>query len=405
MVRYRTTWYYLCIYFLFAATALRGIVDFFSNEWPQRWPVAVLLSLVGTLIFFEPWVTKRGAIKTALYLGCQMLFTFSLALQSPFLDYFLLLFVILSAQAMFLLQPRRGLYWIGAFTTVTAVALFYGQGWPAGVPFLLMYSAAYLFVGSYALVTIQAETGRQESQRLLAELQAAHHQLQQYANQVKTLTVIEERQRLARDLHDSVTHTLFSINLTAEAARMLYSQDPARLEKPLTQLQTLAQSALAELRSLIFELRPLTETYATLSTALRRHIVAVAEQHDLTVDLQIEDEPELADSQAEQLLRVIQEALHNVVKHAQTKQAAIVLKQINRATAPHLQVVIRDHGVGFAPEALDSSGIHFGLTTMRERVASLDGSFELQSSPGVGTEITVTIPLQAVQYQKEQPNE
>lgn len=186
---------------------------------------------------------------------------------------------------------------------------------------------------------------------------------------------------------------------------MLYSQDPARLEQPLKQLQTLAQSALAELRSLIFELRPLTETYANLSTALRRHIAAVAEQHELAVDLQIEEEPELADSQTEQLLCVIQEALHNVIKHAQTKQADIVVQQITHTTEPQLRVVIRDHGKGFPLEALAPPGAHFGLTTMRERVASLGGSFELQSSPGAGTEVTVTIPLTAVQHKEEQLDE
>lgn len=389
MNRYRTLWFYLCLYLIFAATALRGVADFFGNNWPQRWWIAALLALVGGLLLLEPWLTRRSRAVTIVYLGSQTALIFSLTIQPPFLDYFLLLYVILSAQAMFLLSPHRGLAWLGTFTALTAIALLYGQGWPNAVPFVLMYAAAYIFVGSYALVVIQAETARHESQTLLAELQTAHRQLQRYADQVKTLTVIEERQRLARDLHDSVTHTLFSINFTAEAARLLLRQNPVALERPLIQLQTLAQSALAELRALIVQFQPLTAADTDLASALRRYTATLHEQHDLTVALQIAAEPTLSAQQGEQILRIVQEALHNVVKHAQTPRADLALACIDGC----LTVTIHDQGVGFTPEGTPATGQHFGLASMRARAAALGGSVVIDSSPGAGTHITVTVPL------------
>jgi signal transduction histidine kinase len=279
--------------------------------------------------------------------------------------------------------------WIGVFTALSTVALFYGHGWPTAVPFVLMYAAAYIFVGSYALVVIQAETARHESQTLLAELQTAHRQLQRYADQVKTLTVIEERQRLARDLHDSVTHTLFSINFTAEAARLLLRQNPAALETPLAQLQTLAQSALAELRALIVQFQPLTSADTGLASALRRHIATLKAHHALTVDLQIAAEPALSTEQGEQILRIVQEALHNVVKHAQTPRADLALVCVDG----NLMVTIRDQGVGFTAEGVPITGQHFGLASMRARAAALGASVVIDSHPGAGTRITVTVPL------------
>lgn len=397
MARYRTFWFYTCLYLIFVATSLRGLADFFGNGWPHRWLVATLLAAIATLLSVEPWLTRRGRGTAMLYLAIQTALIFALALQPPFVDYLVLLYVILSAQAMFLLPPRTGLYWIAVLTAVTAVALLYGQGWPDVVPFLLMYAAAYIFVGSYALVTIQAETARQESQTLLGELQAAHRQLQRYAEQVKALTVMEERQHLARELHDSVTHTLFSINMTAEAARILLTQNPAGLERPLTQLQTLAQSALTELRALISQLRPAAIGDVSLGVTLRRHLDTVQQRDGLMVDLQIEYDPVLVEHQVEHLMRVIQEALHNIVKHAQTRQASVVLQSVDG----QLKVVICDQGVGFTPECVPINRQQFGLASMRERVAALDGCFIINSSPGAGTQITVTVPLQPALHQEE----
>jgi signal transduction histidine kinase len=124
------------------------------------------------------------------------------------------------------------------------------------LPLIMIYTAAGFFFGSYTAFIRQAETARSETQRLLTELRAAHEQLQAYSAQAEELAVVQERNRLARNLHDSVSQTVFSMTLLAEAVRMLCDRDTARATSELDGLGALAQSALSEMRSLIFELRP-----------------------------------------------------------------------------------------------------------------------------------------------------
>jgi signal transduction histidine kinase len=387
--RYRTRWFYVCLYLVLAATIIRGLADFFTNVWPQRWVAAGLLGLVSLLTVTEPWLTKRWPWTTHLYLVGQTALILALAVLPPYVDYFVLLYVVLSAQVMNFFPPAYGLRWIALFTVVAASALFYGQGWPNALPFLLMYTAAIIFIGSYAMVTAQAETARQQSQQLLADLQTAHRQLQTYAAQVKELTLIQERNRMARELHDSVTHTLFSINMTAEAAQLLLARDPALVGPPLAQLQALAQSALAELRALIFQLRPALVAAPSLLPALHQHLADWQRRDELAVTLRADSEPPLTTHQAEQILRVIQEALHNVIKHANTRQATVTLETGNDC----LKLVIADEGVGFDLTTVHGQGQHLGLTSMRERVTELGGDFTLVSSPGQGVVIKVEVPL------------
>ena len=117
------------------------------------------------------------------------------------------------------------------------------------------------------------KSAQAKSQALLIELQAAHHQLQEYASQVEELSAAQERNRLARELHDSVTQTIFSMTLTAQSALILVDRDPARVKEQLVHLQALAKNALAEMRSLIQQLRPRSLAEEGLAAALRRHAV------------------------------------------------------------------------------------------------------------------------------------
>jgi signal transduction histidine kinase len=209
--------------------------------------------------------------------------------------------------------------------------------------------------------------------------------LYEQAQQVATL---EERQRLARELHDSVTQTIFSMTLTSEAARILLHRDPARVAAQLEHLQQLAQEALAEMRSLIYELRPAREAEAGLVPALRQHVVERQNRDGLTAALHVEGEKRLPPEYEAALFRIVQEALNNVVKHAQTDQAKVTLHMTGQA----ISLVIEDHGVGFDPASVGSNTSRIGLTSMRERAETLGGAFTLESQPGAGARIKVEIP-------------
>lgn len=388
LTRHRWLLFYLAFYVLLGAIALRALVIYFSIPHPQRWIAAMLLLAFTGLLISERWLTRRYHGYPTFYLAVQTILIFNLLLLPPYLDFFGTLFVPLSVQAMFLFSQRTGLRWLGLFTLATAIGLGYGLGWLASLPFTLIYGSAFIFVGSYAVVTAQAEAARQESQTLLAELQIAHHQLQTYAVQAEELAVAQERNRLARELHDSVTQTIFSLTLTAKAARLLLERDPSQVAAQLDHLQELAQNALAEMRSLIFQLRPTPVEEKGLLPTLQQHLALLQRQHNLTVNLQLDDEPQLPPEQKVRLFRIVQEALNNVVKHAQTDQATVRLRQDNG----RFILEVTDQGTGFDLNAPGTNRETLGLANMRERAEMMGGGLTIETQPGAGVRLRVEIP-------------
>jgi signal transduction histidine kinase len=282
-----------------------------------------------------------------------------------------------------------------------AVLMILGPGWGVGLPLVLINVVAYSFVASYVAVIRRLETARREaeiarreSHTLLAELQEAHRDLQVYAAQTEELASAEERNRLARELHDSVTQTIFSITLTAESARILLDRDPSKVAAQLDRLQELAKDALAEARSLILHLRPKTAAEERLIPALRRQIDERQDRDGLTVAFHLEGveeaETRLPCETEEAFFRIAQEGLNNVAKHAQTDQAEVTL----RLSDESVSLLIEDHGVGFDPEALGRQTTHLGLTSMRQRARVMGANFAVKSELGAGTSIWVEKRIQ-----------
>jgi signal transduction histidine kinase len=200
------------------------------------------------------------------------------------------------------------------------------------------------------------------------------------------LRAVQERQRLARDLHDSVSQALYAIVLDIATAQRIGGADPARLEAILRDAHALAEAGLAEMRALIFELRPEFLSQEGLVAALQRQVGAVRARHQLSITVTATNEPEAAPAVKEALYRVGQEALNNIAKHAGAKEVVITLE----ASAGELAMRIRDDGRGF--DASKSFPGHLGLRSMRERVASVGGVIVIRSAPGQGTEVTVRVP-------------
>jgi signal transduction histidine kinase len=201
--------------------------------------------------------------------------------------------------------------------------------------------------------------------------------------------VLEERSRLARDLHDSISQQLFSMTLTAQAARVQLEKNPARTAAQLERLQETAAVALAEMRALIFQLRPPGLSEQGLVAALQQHVAALGRREGLTVNLVVSGEERYARGVEQAIYRIVQEALNNVVKHAGACRVAIALDlQPDRTT-----LRVSDDGAGFDLSVLEpSSGRHLGLISMRERAAEIGGQMELRSCPGQGTEVVVVVP-------------
>jgi PAS domain S-box-containing protein len=205
--------------------------------------------------------------------------------------------------------------------------------------------------------------------------------------QAQELAGLEERQKLARELHDSVSQALYGIALGARTARALIERDPAKAFEPLDYCLSLAEAGLAEMRALIFELRPESLELEGLTAALSKQAAALRARHSLQVDVDLCEEPEVSLSTKEALYRITQEAFNNVVKHARASRVDLRLfKKRGR-----LILEVCDDGQSF-----DASGAHpghLGLRSMRERIERAGGSLEIESAPGKGTRITARVPV------------
>jgi signal transduction histidine kinase len=201
--------------------------------------------------------------------------------------------------------------------------------------------------------------------------------------------VLEERQRLARDLHDSVTQALYGITLHAQVARrLLVAGDVAIAATSLGALQNTAQEALDEMRLLIFELRPPILEQVGLVAALRARLNAVEGRANLQTKLIGDGVGDLPSPVEQALYRIAQEALNNALKHAHARRITVWLQQSQVSVI----LEITDDGVGFEPAVARENG-GLGLRGIAERVAQLDGTLTIESAAGAGTQLRVEISL------------
>ena len=230
--------------------------------------------------------------------------------------------------------------------------------------------------------------GAVERIRLHEESETARREAERHARQAQKLASLEERTRLARELHDSVSQVLYGIGLGARTARMVAKQDPSMLDEPLDYILSLAEAGLTEMRALIFELRPESLEQEGLITTLNKQALSLSARYSIQVDTQFCSEPQLPLDEKESLYRIAREALHNTVKHAQ----ATVVRLAMVETELGYRLEIEDNGLGF--DSNQTFAGHLGLKSMRERTTGLGGTLDITSTVGVGTRIAVTIPIQ-----------
>jgi len=205
--------------------------------------------------------------------------------------------------------------------------------------------------------------------------------------QAQRLAAVEERQRLARELHDSVSQALYGISLAAHTAHSYVERGSPQAAEPLEYLLRLADAALAEMRALIFELRPDSLEKEGLVSALNKHVAALRARYGLDVQADLCAEPDVPFPAKEALYRVAQEAMNNVVRHARASRLEVRLSAMN----DRITLSVRDNGVGFDPRGQYPG--HMGLHSMRERMELMNGSLRIESAPGEGCLVRADFPL------------
>jgi len=202
------------------------------------------------------------------------------------------------------------------------------------------------------------------------------------------LAVLEERNRLARELHDSATQSLFSLDLHARAIATYMKRDPQRAEDQIQQLRQITHEALEEMRSLIFDLRPSLLEDMGLVAALRKQIERLRRPDGPQLVLQVKGERRLPAEVEQGLFRIAQEALSNAIKHSGARRVVVT----QTAESRRVTLCVTDDGRGFDPASGPADRRAYGLIGMRERTELLNGNLELCSKPGGGTQVIVSVP-------------
>jgi signal transduction histidine kinase len=396
------------VYLVYAAVALRALVVFPYD--PQRTRVVILLAIYGLFLLAEPWVFRLGGVhlsgwadsepvlskfktKPLLslwlplgYLAVQTGLVVGVMRVLPLEDFFANLFIPLSLQAVLFFGRRLGLLCIAFYSLAMAGPLLSSEeGMLFGLAMIFLYSGTNFLFGGYAYQVEKAERARNQNQRTFDELQSAYRQLQGYAGQVEALAAEHERNRLARELHDSVTQTVFSMNLTVQSARLLLERESARVAGQLERLEELAAGAMREIQTLVAQLRPRSIAEEGLPVALRRLVGERQTRDGLQVTVEISGDQVLSEPKAAGLYRIAQEALTNVVKHARTSQVTVRLSLL---PGEHC-LEIEDQGIGFDPQSVLNQRGHLGLASMAERAREMGYNLAIDSRPGEGTRLRV----------------
>jgi signal transduction histidine kinase len=219
-------------------------------------PSLVGLSLFSMLYFSEQTISKRLKWYINAYLAIQAVLILYLFSLSPFVDAIGVLFILLGLQATRALPQRSALGWVIGFGIALFLTEMWGAGLLGGLVVSMLIAAVGIFLVSYDMLYTRAQIEKDESQALLERLAVANQQLEENAAQAEELAATQERNRLARELHDSVSQSIFSIILTARSAQLLLERDPERVPEQLLRLQEMTGDALSQLRSLITQMRP-----------------------------------------------------------------------------------------------------------------------------------------------------
>ena len=357
--------------------------------------IAILLFLLGIERFEHSHYESRPPLKAALFLmAVRMILLESVALLDcsgfsgflypviPFTAYFSL-----GSQASVML----GLFYFGLF--VSKLWLL-DATWYANVDImsnLLIFVVVMIFMQMMARVIFRDEANNREMERLLADLEATNRRLQAYAFQVAELAATEERNRVARDIHDSLGHYLTAVNIQLEKALAYRNRSPEEAEQAIRDAKQSASEALLDVRRSVGALRSETDRFS-LKQSLEE-LVRGMDDGRFTINLAIAGhESGYTRPALMALFRAAQEGLTNIYKHAQASQVAVEV-QLGETEA---SLCLRDDGQGFDTEMIEDwvAAPHdtFGLQGIRERLELVQGHMRMTSNAKEGTRLFVTVP-------------
>jgi signal transduction histidine kinase len=338
--------------------------------------MALGLVLSFGLLYHFVFRSERYQRTPGLYFGAQILILCLLfLLRSNNEDAFNFLFLILTIHIAVVSPARMAILWIAVGFGMLSLLILATVGL-GGLYAILFYSVTFVVCGFFGSTIQEVERERDHNQRLVEELQSAQQKLRE-------LAVIEERNRLARDLHDSVKQQVFAVSMQLGAARALLDEEN-QAYGPVAEAERLARQAGAELTTLIRELRPPNLEKKTLAEALQDYVIDWSRQNGIAADLKIDNVSSLPLPGDETLFRVTQEALANVARHSNARHVTVELADQDDEIILRLE----DDGVGFDLSQVEKG---VGLDSMRERLETVGGHLNVSSGTSSGTRIVAAV--------------
>ena len=359
------------------------------HDSPALVVVFTALMIVYVALF---WLSPLWAMRqpqTVIYLIVQaaLAFTLTMLVQNAALI-FGLFAALIGVTVGMLGRTRRMLVAVLLEVGLSAVAFVLVAGSVSLGAWLLSIGPIVVFVIIYVVMYVRELEARERAQTALHDLDAAHRQLTEYAAQVEDLTLINERQRMARELHDTLAQGLAGLVLQLEAIDSHLSRGNTPKAQAITQqAMDRARSTLAEARRAIDDLRSGDLPEIDLETAVLAEADRFTAASGIPCGLSIVLPPSLPDDVRDNALRVVSEALTNIARHARAQHAAVSLHPIDRS----LDIEVHDDGVGFDPAQIGAG--HYGLIGLRERARLIGGTLNIESTPGQGTTLKVQLPL------------
>lgn len=379
---------------VFAFTVLLGYVVTFSYVDIQPFsPVGIALIaicvvyiVIGTFGF--EWVERQDRDRWYLvYFAVQVALAGSAIIISPYFAQLWLMVLPLVSHAVMVAPPR----WTPAILLFTIMVFVFPseilvEGM-SNIGNFLGISSGVVFVGIFTHVLAQADRARLQMQQMAERLDGLNQQLREYAVQAEELATTKERNRLAREIHDSLGHFLTVINVQLEAARVVLDSDQQAAYRALEKAQTLVKDGLSEVRRSVAALRASPMEGQPLTTAIER-LVEECQESGIRCEWKVSGEVRELPARIEHALyRAVQEGLTNVRKHA---RASSVKVELDYAAENEVSLLIEDNGVGLDLDKVEDG---FGLFGLRERVHLLNGRVSLRGAKSEGASLEVVIPV------------
>ena len=283
--------------------------------------------------------------------------------------------------------------WMAAVNVTIAAAYIISIGlalhnWPAVFSGLVTFIAGQVFIIVFIQMAVNEERSRREVERLLGELEVANQRLRAFALQIEELAISKERNRLAREIHDGLGHYLTTIFMQIQAARAIAAANPQKASEGLSKAQSLAQEALLDVRRSVAALRTAPEEVLPLPENIT-HMLKDCEGTGIQTHLDVLGQPlKLAPAVQLTLYRAAQESLNNTIKHSHAQNLRVILDYTSSSA---VRLKIKDDGMG--SDHTNGTDGGFGLLGIRERVQLLEGDFHVNTAPGQGFELEITLPL------------